>query len=118
MIFRPKWVREHYAKAIESALNQVVGSTCELILQVKEISKERKAHLFEQHSDLPSNFMSNDSYESGPSSNYGVASGPIVRSNADHPDLRYVFDNFVVGASNQFAHASACGGRRTAGAAV
>ncbi len=102
--FSAQWVRDHYQKAIEGALAQVAGSPCELQLQVKEIIKDFKFNLIEQDFQI-----------SAPQSSGGtplVTSAPGVvhtslRSGNDYPDLRYTFDSFVVGASNQFAHATA-----------
>jgi chromosomal replication initiator protein len=98
--FSAQWVRDHYQKAIEAALAQVAGSSCELVLLVKENQKETKLNHFE-----PMSQSSHSSNQSGSST--GVVLHTGSRSNQDNPDLRYTFDNFVVGASNQFAHATA-----------
>src|SRR4051812_29789696 len=45
--FSAQWVRDHYQKVIETALAQVVGSPCELALQVKENSRDSRLNFLE-----------------------------------------------------------------------
>jgi len=106
--FSAQWVRDHYQKAVETALSQVSGCSCELNVQVKEISKGFKMDLF----DPPVEEMPAPSSVSAPLLSSPPVSGVVIhsgsRSTQDNPlDARYTFESFVVGASNQFAHASA-----------
>ncbi len=102
--FSAQWVRDHYQKVIENALEQVTGSLCELDLRVNENSNEFKLDLFEAPPP-PSHLSGNASSSSAGPSPMIHSVGP--RHTNDNPDLRYTFDSFVVGASNQFAHAIA-----------
>jgi chromosomal replication initiator protein len=144
--FSAQWVRDHYQKAIEGALTQVIGNACELILTVKEASKGAKIDIF----DLPSDDSSVEDFRKGSSEfnsvfrpvfqetrekglsqiGSGHSAGVVIQTGSsgnggyqlgvggglgmgnpggthDQPDSRYTFESFVVGASNQFAHASA-----------
>lgn len=101
--FSAQWVRDHYQKTIEVALSQVIGSPCELQLQVKEALREREAHQNEGLKPTNEESSASSFYSSGPT----ITSPRSSRPSHDLPDPRYVFDGFVVGASNQFAHASA-----------
>lgn len=96
--FSAQWVRDHYEKAMESALTQVFGSPCELQLLVKEENLKDSRSAF-------SDSVGSTPHHSPSASGFGVVSGS--RPVQDNPDPRYIFDSFVVGASNQFAHASA-----------
>ncbi len=108
--FSAQWVKDHYQKAIESALSQVIGNPCELVLTVKENTNELKLNLFDPPV-APAPVSSSGTYHHSPASPV-ITSGTTVaagggRSTNDYPDPRYTFDSFVVGASNQFAHATA-----------
>ena len=100
--FSAQWVRDHYQKSIEAALAQVSGVSCELELVVKESRKEFRQDPFE----LTEPQSSPSPVQSAPVT-VGIVAHPGSRSSHDQPDPRYFFENFVVGASNQFAHASA-----------
>lgn len=114
--FSAQWVRDHYQKTIESALAQVTGAPCELVLTVGEPTKESLLNFFDEpvaselNSSSPPPISSRNS-ASPPLPPTLAPAGVVIqsgsRSSQDRPDLRYTFDNFVVGASNQFAHASA-----------
>lgn len=111
--FSAQWVRDHYQKSIEEALSQVLGVGCKIALNAAE-KPERSIHsLIDTFDDLPG--------ASQPSPSRGSFSESLARNIAppppvvtggyrvagDQPDNRYTFENFVVGASNQFAHATA-----------
>lgn len=100
--FSAQWVRDHYQKAIEEALTQVLGAPAELQVGVKERSS-RKLDVFDLEEEE----------EKAPDPKYtppvvsAVGRSSDTRFSFDQPDPRYTFDSFVVGASNQFAHATA-----------
>ena len=118
-------------EAVETALSQVVGAVCELVLDVSnEETPGLKMELFnpaegEIEDDLEMASSSSQatrapismsdmitpvsaSYSSPPPRiETSFQGGSGSRSQQDNPDPRYNFDSFVVGASNQFAHASA-----------
>lgn len=100
--FSAKWVRDHHQKAIEHALTQVTGQVCELQVVVKEglggaaESEPYQAPIEERELPVHSSSTGGTVLQTG---SRVVHDNPI--------DARYTFDNFVVGASNQFAHASA-----------
>ena len=107
--FTAQWVRDHHEKTIETALAQVAGTPCELAFQIKDGSFEE----MRQEWNEPV-VVSSSRPESGASRPIGDQHTPAQtysnqgsRMGNDHPDLRYTFDSFVVGASNQFAHATA-----------
>ncbi|MBI2712516.1 MAG: chromosomal replication initiator protein DnaA [Bdellovibrio sp.] len=101
--FSAQWVRDHYLKAIEAALTQIVGSPCDLVLKVAEASESETQPLSPLDiQEGQSNFQTIQILG-------GIAQDSLSGSKApyDKPDVRYTFENFVVGASNQFAYASA-----------
>jgi len=76
------WVAEHYIETIKNTLHELTKEDIEISLQVKKIKpshlKEIKEEKVEQKDDLASRMF----------------------------NPRYTFENFVVGAGNQFAHAA------------
>jgi chromosomal replication initiator protein len=100
--FSAQWVRDHCQRAIESSLTQVMGVNCELRLTSKEHEKTPQLN-------------NTDPLTSTPNTTGIVLNTGTRITGGDHADARsdttlepkYTFDTFVVGASNQFAYASA-----------
>ncbi|MFZ9595316.1 MAG: chromosomal replication initiator protein DnaA [Bdellovibrionia bacterium] len=106
--FTAQWIRDHYLKPINTALSQVLGSPCELQLHVNEARKNAPFSIFEDPQEVAleeekAQLMA-PAFQEPPLPQVTAGSSRAVQ---DRPDPRYVFDNFVVGASNQFAHATA-----------
>jgi len=117
--FSAQWVRDHHIKDIQNAFAQVCGKTCEIVVTTKDSSGDLMSAPYE----IASSRLSNGNNSVADHHNVSAASAfvePLLHSNAGvvlHAgarapqdfrfDSRYTFDNFVVGASNQFAHASA-----------
>jgi chromosomal replication initiator protein len=115
--FSAQWVRDHYINQLETAFAQVTGNECLLKVEVGPrdgmalLSPERIAptpkpnpqNQKDQNQRSSLNAVSGKSMENGPL--WGVASKSIGSSSVFDP--KYTFETFVVGASNQFAHASA-----------
>ncbi len=111
--FSARWVRDRYIRFIEDAFGQVTGSQCEVSVAVDEsrgqeispepydvVSPDSKASKPEAGSRSPS--------EHSPAPMSGVVISTGSRAVQEGTlDPRYNFESFVVGASNQFAHASA-----------
>lgn len=96
--FFASWVRDHYIRELEAALTQVIGSPCKITFKTNNRPVE----------ELPENPLAPIT----PEVSSGTAQGIILQTGSRtvaevHLDPRYTFSNFVVGASNQFAHASA-----------
>ena len=95
--FAAQWVRDHFKENIESALLQVSGMAC----KVQFIGRENpeKDDFLEPVSMVKMPIQAN---KFNPLLSVGQS------TNKNHAiDSRYTFDTFVVGASNQFAYASA-----------
>jgi chromosomal replication initiator protein len=100
--FSVQWVRDHYQRVIEGALTQVSGRPCELQFSVREARPSLRDNAFALTEPSGAPLLTQAS-----SPIPAIVAGPGSRSSHDQPDPRYFFENFVVGASNQFAHASA-----------
>jgi chromosomal replication initiator protein len=106
--FAVHWVTDRHRKTMETALAQVTGVSCELSLRVKERSVHADSVAYEPPVEYVANQGSGGVTTSGTVLSTGTRSVQSGSGNTDNPiDLRYNFDNFVVGSSNQFAHASA-----------
>jgi chromosomal replication initiator protein len=112
--FSAQWVRDHFRKAVESAFTQITGSNCELVVTVKAEGTNPTAP--REYEDLGPPQHSNPIAPPSQQSNQGIQvnSGPagvVITGGSGGRDAalepRYTFESFVVGASNQFAHASA-----------
>jgi chromosomal replication initiator protein len=120
--FSAQWVRDHYKEPIEAAFAQITGSSCELDLQVREQPQIQPKDVFRAsdfdekdepaEEDRPKGAIESPQYPE--SDNRGApVTGYVVHAEARSAaleiglDPRYIFESFVVGASNQFAHASA-----------
>lgn len=105
--FTAQWVRDHYSKTIESALAQVSGAPCEISFEIQHVAADHYS------SEAPAPVQENPKR---PAAHSDLKPGTVIQTgsrphqvpNTDIPlDLRYTFDSFVVGASNQFAYAAA-----------
>ncbi|MEO2167672.1 MAG: chromosomal replication initiator protein DnaA [bacterium] len=88
--FYRDWVRRHYLDLLRASLNQDGGPAPEIIL---EIDRGKQHELFAEPPNLPTS-----------------AAKAMPRRRRARPGglvERYTFDSFVVGPSNQFAHAAA-----------
>ena len=111
--FSAQWVRDHYQKEIENAFAQVTGSHCEILFNASERT-EPAPLTFDlppetRETRPPVNHVSSPAPEIGSPKAASIVLNPGYRttSHESQIDPRYNFENFVVGASNQFAHASA-----------
>jgi len=99
--FSADWVRDRFLKHLQDAFSQVSGSECEVIIQAREkATEEVSAPEFE----LASEPLEPVSSPVGSGVVISAGSRPVGENNLDP---QYTFDTFVVGSSNQFAHASA-----------
>ncbi len=109
--FSAKWVLDHNKKRIEEALSQVTGSRCELIVKADGSASEGQARplSMEPHeAPYEEGLVAQTNEPTAPVSGVVIHAGHRNPSTQlDQPDPRYDFASFVVGASNQFAHASA-----------
>ena len=109
--FSARWVSDRYRKSIEAALTQVTGIECEIDIQVTESDSGSLAPYEPpvEYTAPPYSDHVRASSLDPIHSNSGVVinAGTRAVQNDNHLDLRYTFESFVVGASNQFAHASA-----------
>lgn len=129
--FSAQWVRDHYQKTLESALAQVTGNLCQLVIRVSpEDASALSAHsakpqtgesFFDLEAEKPSRGGGKASSRGGDRGHGRVSVSSTTqraeslsiqgisgsRGHREGTDPRYTFENFVVGASNQFAHASA-----------
>ena len=90
MPIHKKHLMDNYSDLIINKLNDITGSTYELVLLLKEEIEEeikKQEHIQEKN---------NKQNEENPNDN--------INSNLNK---KYVFDNFIVGNSNKFAHAAA-----------
>jgi len=99
--FSADWVRDNLRKKIEEAFSQVTGNNCEAVIEVRKDVGIEATHESTFHVQAPAPI-------SAPAASPpGIIVQSSHRSTVDQPDPRYTFESFVVGASNQFAHASA-----------
>jgi len=108
--FIANWVRDHYQDKLNVALTQVAGHPCSVDIQSNnetEGVKTAAAKESPEHSFSLNHLSATASSRSGgsPSSHSVMPEFSLPPSTTI--DSRYVFENFVVGPSNQFAHASA-----------
>lgn len=111
--FSAQWVRDRYLKLMEAAFNQVMGTPCEVQLIVNSAvsSDEVTPYVPPVEPATPPPLPSMNISSNLSSDTFFHSSGIVHAGNRfayeSGLDPRYIFDTFVVGASNQFAHASA-----------
>lgn len=110
--FSVNWVRDRYLKIMEDAFTQVTGTQCQILFTANN-SPEQTDLLFDaplenRASAAQATSTSSNSSHGGNKKNLRFS--PNLQSSlpSENPlDPRYNFESFVVGASNQFAHAAA-----------
>lgn len=111
--FSAQWVRDRYLGLLEAAFSQVMGTPCEVQIIVSEnhrtIEDAQNEPMVEERSPAPTHTTElSGNYIGSIQNGASSASQSGGRSAYENGlDPRYIFDTFVVGASNQFAHASA-----------
>jgi chromosomal replication initiator protein len=97
------WVKDRYLELLQQELSAEVGEPVEISLVLSKDPPGSKAH----HPNGNGNSNTSRSAQLKPASN--VSAGSESDRLAIHPQLnpRYTFAEFVVGSSNQFAHAAA-----------
>jgi len=104
--WQKNWVAEHHEKVISEAFTQILGAPARLSLEVSpsEGSEPAPSQDFSQPPPSALETLS----ESLPQS-FPAMDAEVFPSNRSSPqiDPTHTFDTYVVGASNQFAHASA-----------
>lgn len=99
--FATQWVRDKFSVSLGSAFSRVTGKPCEILLETildqpvsAESEKLIKGDVLQTGSPLIEPMQ--------------PQSAPVIIKSYSQPgfDPRYTFETFVVGASNQFAHAS------------
>ena len=114
--FQAKWAREHHGKTLEDAFSQVMGGPCNVEILADDTVAAQATHGSVYSPDAaqdepPQERVSAASFPSAGMSSR--ASGVVINTGSRSSsgdaslDSRYAFDSFVVGSSNQFAHASA-----------
>jgi chromosomal replication initiator protein len=83
--FFKDWINERYTSQIKEVFSQITGKPCQILFRIKNEKSHEK--------ELLATFTPKKDSEATPS--LGKIFNP-----------KYTFDNFVVGASNQFAHAA------------
>ncbi len=99
--FSANWVRDNFQRALESAFAQVTGSPCQIRLSTAAAPAQPEITFEPPVEYRPQ--VAAPAPESRPSA-------VKIDTRALHEntlDPRYTFESYVVGASNQFAHASA-----------
>lgn len=112
--FSADWVKDHYQKNIEEAISRVAGAPCKIRFIIRErkqktppssLSPVRTKGASGGTEKISSRVKKSEVLKSGKKSPILTVQPP---SEGDRfIDPRYTFDNFIVGASNQFARASA-----------
>lgn len=105
--FSMDWVSRNHRTPIEAAFAQVTGKPCELVLElVQNAAPVSAPYEMTSESIRPSAPSVSQQSMSTPGSGNVITSS--TRSQLDsHLDSRFIFESFVVGASNELAHASA-----------
>lgn len=109
-LFCAEWVLHHFQTKIETAVEQVTGKPCKLKVSVNP----KRVDALQSSVDPLRAPGGAGHVASGNLPTSGVVKGAILQSGEKtltdrrmSLDPRFIFDNFVIGASNQFAYASA-----------
>ncbi|MGK5083630.1 chromosomal replication initiator protein DnaA [Bdellovibrionota bacterium FG-1] len=109
--FSAQWIIKHFREELEKAFSQVTGTTCELAMKVCEelaVSLEPSPESEEQTRQEALQLVRPYEQEVVKTQENEPVSVSVAAVFHDaHLDPRYTFESFVVGASNQFARASA-----------
>ncbi len=93
--FTTTWVKDNYYEDIVNAFKQITGQFCQISFKVDSSSNSAAVGI-----SVPSETLINKETNITYSDDLCVDKGSLLLEN------RYSFETFIVGASNQFAHAS------------
>jgi len=104
--FTADWVRKHYKDQIESALSQVTGTQCQIDFTVVPLGSDQNPYQSNFEETHVKELLASD-VRSPTTSVASLTGGYRAAGLESRLDPRQTFESFVVGASNQFTHASA-----------
>lgn len=105
--FSVNWVRDHYKEIIETIFGQITGLSCELQMIVDPNAPARTQEPVSEPHESPAEGVVLKAERVDLNRPKAPFAAGVSVSPEHSLDTRYRFENFVVGASNQFAHASA-----------
>ena len=117
--FFEDWINDHYLLVIKEELYKQAQRPLEILFHIEEKSLQQTLN-FPQHGFSTRSSASDSSQSQLPQPQAGISlTDPLgedalkssitssPRAGGDYLNPKYTFDNFVVGSSNQFAHAAA-----------
>lgn len=105
--FYLSWLEENYLPMIEEAVTSIHGEPVEIRIEVRprEVDREQKAGASSAHNSANSESAAN--LPSNPNTAKSTRRRkPAPKTETRKLNPRYTFDNFIVGSSNEFAHAA------------
>jgi len=110
--FSADWVRRQYSDAMVSAFSQVTGAPCEIQLDAVGGSAGVPGSAAPMSYEPPTEVRNTSVSAAAGASGVVLAAGSRSTHSSPHAidiglDAKFTFDRFVVGSSNEFAHASA-----------
>ena len=105
--FQRQWIEERYTPQLEKAVFELTGEHFSILLQINLSGKKKLSRLNSPQTELNINSDSDTIV----ASDYSVTSESIVDDapiqSTSYLIPKYTFENFIIGKSNEFAHAAA-----------
>ncbi|MBR1730186.1 MAG: chromosomal replication initiator protein DnaA [Selenomonadaceae bacterium] len=115
--FQKQWIEERYISQIEEAIYNLTGEHFSITLKIIHNDKKKNSRSKDNSLQTTLSINSSTSETVTVDTNLNDDIGQVAPADSSSLIAKYTFDNFIIGKSNEFAHAAALAVSKTPGKA-